>query len=455
MADMVFEDHNQELEALCNEFRANNKIAPENFELYQVKRGLRNPDGTGVMAGLTRICNVHGYLIADGERIPDAGKLTYRGIDVSEIVDGCIAEDRFGYEEVAWLLLFGQLPNKTQLKRFGTILNSYRELPEYFAEDMIIKAPSKNIMNKLARSVLALYSYDDDPDDTSLENNMNQAIQLIARMPTIMTYAYQVKRRHFDKQSMYFHPIDPTHTTAQAILNAIRPDRVFTDEEAKLLDLCLILHAEYGGGNNSTFTARVLSSTGTDIYSAISAAIGSLKGPKHGGANHRVMLMMNDIMENVHNWEDETELGNYLEKIVRGEAGDHSGLIYGMGHAVYTLSDPRAVILKTKARKMAGERDMLKKFDLFERVEKLSPDAFAKIKGEKKVISANVDFYSGLIYEMLGLPSDLYTPLFAISRIAGWCAHRIEEMETCGRIMRPAYRSLSKNVDYTSINNRN
>ena len=455
MADMVFEDHNQELETLCNEFRANNKIAPDNFELYQVKRGLRNPDGTGVMAGLTRICNVHGYLIADGERIPDAGKLTYRGIDVSEIVDGCIAENRFGYEEVAWLLLFGQLPNETQLKRFGTILNSYRELPEYFAEDMIIKAPSKNIMNKLARSVLALYSYDDNPDDTSLENNMNQAIQLIARMPTIMTYAYQVKRRHFDKQSMYFHPIDPSHTTAQAILNAIRPDRIFTDEEAKLLDLCLILHAEHGGGNNSTFTARVLSSTGTDIYSAISAAIGSLKGPKHGGANHRVMMMMNDIMENVHNWEDETELANYLEKIVRGEAGDRSGLIYGMGHAVYTLSDPRAVILKGKARKMAGERDMLKKFDLFERVEKLSPDAFAKIKGEKKVISANVDFYSGLVYEMLGIPSDLYTPLFAISRISGWCAHRIEEMETCGRIMRPAYRSLSKNIDYTSINDRN
>jgi citrate synthase len=455
MAEKVLEYHDPELENLCNEFRANNKIPPEKFELYQVKRGLRNPDGTGVMAGLTRICNVHGYLIADGERIPDAGKLTYRGIDVEDIVDGCIAENRFGYEEVAWLLLFGQLPSQSQLTSFCNIINGYRELPEYFAEDMIIKAPSKNIMNKLARSVLALYSYDDNPDDTSLENNMSQAIQLIARMPTIMTYAYQVKRRHFDKQSMYFHPIDPSHSTAQSILNAIRPDRVFTDEEAKLLDLCLILHAEHGGGNNSTFTARVLSSTGTDIYSAISAAIGSLKGPKHGGANHRVMMMMNDIMENVHNWEDETELSAYLEKIVRREAGDHSGLIYGMGHAVYTLSDPRAVILKTKALKMAGERDMLKKFELFERVEKLSPNAFAKIKGESKVISANVDFYSGLIYEMLGLPSDLYTPLFAISRIAGWCAHRIEEMETCGRIMRPAYRSLSKNEQYIAIDKRN
>ncbi|HEX3039887.1 MAG TPA: citrate/2-methylcitrate synthase [Caproiciproducens sp.] len=452
---MILEDHNPKLEVLCDEFRANSKIPPEKFELYQVKRGLRNPDGTGVMAGLTKICNVHGYLIADAERVPDEGKLTYRGIDVRDIVNGCSAENRFGYEEVAWLLLFGQLPTGSQLKAFSNLINNYRELPEYFAEDMIIKAPSKNIMNKLARSVLALYSYDENPDDTSLENNMSQAIQLIARMPTIMTYAYQVKRRHFDKQSMYFHPLDPSHSTAQAILNAIRPDRSFTDEEAKLLDICLILHAEHGGGNNSTFTARVLSSTGTDIYSAISAAIGSLKGPKHGGANHRVMMMMNDIMANVHNWEDETELENYLEKIVRGEAGDRSGLIYGMGHAVYTLSDPRAVILKEKALKMAGERDMLKKFELFQRVEKLSPTAFANVKGDTKVISANVDFYSGLVYEMLGIPSDLYTPLFAISRIAGWCAHRIEEMETCGRIMRPAYRSLSKNVPYTSIDSRN
>ncbi|MBW7571580.1 citrate/2-methylcitrate synthase [Caproiciproducens faecalis] len=455
MAEIVLEQDNPGLKSLCDEFRANNKIPPEKFELYQVKRGLRNPDGTGVMAGLTTICNVHGYLIADGERIPDEGKLTYRGIDLRDIVEGCIAEKRFGFEEVAWLLLFGELPSTEQLQTFCKTLNSYRELPEYFAEDMIIKAPSKNIMNKLARSVLALYSYDENPDDTSLQNNMRQAIQLIARMPTIMTYAYQVKRRHFDKQSMYFHPIDPSHSTAQAILNAIRPDRVFTDEEAKLLDLCLILHAEHGGGNNSTFAARVLSSTGTDIYSSMAAAIGSLKGPKHGGANHRVMMMMNEIMENVHNWEDETELENYLEKIVRGEACDHSGLIYGMGHAVYTLSDPRAVILRTKAHKMAEERNMLKKFELFERVEKLAPNAFAHVKGEMKVISANVDFYSGLVYEMLGIPSDLFTPLFAVSRIAGWCAHRIEEMETCGRIMRPAYRSLSKSKPYISLDQRN
>ena len=314
------------LEELCGEFRANSKIDPDKFDLYQVKRGLRNPDGTGVLAGLTLICNVHGYLIDDSEKVPDEGKLTYRGIDIADIVEGCIKEDRFGYEEVAWLLLFGKQPTRTQLEKFCKVLNEYRELPEYFAEDMIIKAPSKNVMNKLARSVLALYSYDEDPEDSSLENNMLQAISLIARMPTIMTYAYQVKCRHFDKESMFFHPLDPSHSTAEAILNAIRPDRQFTDEEAKLLDLCLILHAEHGGGNNSTFTTRVLSSSGTDIYSTISAAIGSLKGPKHGGANHRVMMMMQDLMDHVQDWKNEDEVESYLEKIVKkeGYAKEHA-----------------------------------------------------------------------------------------------------------------------------------
>jgi citrate synthase len=442
------------LQALCDEYRANNKISPDKFELYNVKRGLRNPDGTGVMAGLTLICNVHGYLIADGERVPDKGKLTYRGIDLNDIVNGCVAENRFGFEEVAWLLLFGAQPTRTQLARFMQVLSSCRELPEYFAEDMIIKAPSKNVMNKLARSVLALYSYDSNPDDPSLENNMRQSIQLIARLPTIMTYAYQVKRRHFDKKSMYFHPIDPTQSTAESILNAIRPDRVFTDEEAKLLDICMMIHAEHGGGNNSTFTTRVLSSTGTDIYSSIAAGIGSLKGPRHGGANHRVMMMMNELMATVKDWEDEDEVCAYLEKVLRGEAADHSGLIYGIGHAVYTLSDPRAVILKKQAEKLAGEKGMLPKFELFKRVERLAPKVFAKVTGKSKVMCANVDFYSGLVYEMLGIPSDLFTPLFAVSRIPGWCAHRMEEMETCGRIMRPAYRSLSKSRPYVPIGQR-
>jgi citrate synthase len=443
-----------ELEELCEEYRKNNRISPENYDLYNVKRGLRNPDGTGVMAGLTLICNVHGYLIADGERIPDEGKLTYRGIDINDIVDGCVKENRFGFEEVAWLLLFGKLPTKEQLARFSKVLSANRELPEYFAEDMIIKAPSKNIMNKLARSVLALYSYDSNPDDPSLENNMRQSIQLIAQLPTIMTYAYQVKRRHYDKKSMYFHPIDPTQSTAESILNAIRPDRVFTDEEAKVLDICMMVHAEHGGGNNSTFATRALTSTGTDIYSAIAAGIGSLKGPRHGGANHRVMMMMTELMGEVKDWEDEDEVSSYLEKVLRGEASDHSGLIYGMGHAVYTLSDPRAVILRTHTRKLAAERGMLKKFELFERVEKLAPKVFTKVTGKTKVMCANIDFYSGLVYEMLGIPSDLFTPLFAVSRIPGWCAHRIEEMETCGRIMRPAYRSLTKSGIYIPIDQR-
>lgn len=454
MGNNLLDSLGSELETLCGEYRANNRIDPDNFDRYEVKRGLRNPDGTGVMAGLTLICNVHGYLIDDGERIPDIGKLTYRGIDLNDIVEGCSAENRFGFEEVAWLLLFGTQPTSEQLNNFRRVLSDNRELPEYFAEDMIIKAPSKNVMNKLARSVLALYSYDDNPDEASLENNMRQSIQLIARLPLIMTYAYQVKRRHFDKESMYFHPIDPKQSTAESILNAIRPDRAFTDEEAKLLDICMMLHAEHGGGNNSTFSARVLSSTGTDIYSAISAAVGSLKGPRHGGANHRVMMMMNELMEQVHDWEDEDEVSAYLEKVLRGEVCDHSGLIYGIGHAVYTLSDPRAVILRQKAKKLAAERGMLKKFELFERVERLAPAVFARVTGKTKVMCANVDFYSGLVYELLGIPSDIYTPLFAVSRIVGWCAHRMEEMETCGRIMRPAYRSLSRNVPYVPIGKR-
>ena len=442
------------LESLCEEYRAHNRIPAELFDKYQVKRGLRNPDGTGVVAGLTNISNVHGYIIEDEEKTPDEGRLIYRGIDLRELVEGCVRDNRFGFEEVEWLLLFGKLPSKEQLERFNRTLNENRELPSYFAEDMIIKAPSANIMNKLARSVLALYSYDPTPDDPSLENNMRQSVELIARLPTIMTYAYQVKRRYYDKESMYFHPLCPEHHTAEAILRALRPDTQFTDEEAKLLDLCLMLHAEHGGGNNSTFTTRVLSSSGTDIYSTIAASIGSLKGPKHGGANHRVMTMMHEIMEQVQNWENEDEVEAYLEKILRKEAGDGSGLIYGIGHAVYTLSDPRAVILKEKAGNLAREKGMEREFNLFQLVEKLAPDAFARVKGSSKVVSANVDFYSGLIYQMLGIPEDLFTPLFAVSRIGGWCAHRMEEMFTGGRIIRPAYRSLTRFQPYVDLKDR-
>lgn len=439
---------------LCAEYRANNAISKDEYDYYRVKRGLRNQDGTGVIAGLTHVCNVHGYLIDDGDKVPDEGRLSYRGMSVTDIVNGCRAEGRFAFEEVVWLLIFGKLPDKRQYGRICQLLYENRELPEYFPEDVIMKNPSKDVMNKLARAVLTLYSYDDDPDDLSLENNMRQSISLIARMPAIMTYAYQVKRRHFDKKTMFFHPFEPEHSTAEAILNALREDRRFTREEAELLDLCMVLHAEHGGGNNSTFTARVLSSAHTDIYSTIAAAIGSLKGFRHGGANHKVCQMMADIMRNVQHWDSDDEVEAYLERILRREAGDKSGLIYGVGHAIYTLSDPRAVELKKQAKKLAAEKGYGDQFALYERIERLAPAAFKKVTGNKKVICANVDFYSGLVYEMLGIPEDLYTPMFAVSRIAGWCAHRIEELTTGGRIIRPAYRALLTEQEYVPLEER-
>lgn len=445
---------NEKLSELCREYQRYNGFNAQDFLTYGVKRGLRNPDGTGVMAGLTNICNVHGFMMADGERIPDKGRLTYRGIDVNDIINACIEEDRFGFEETAWLLLFGSLPTETQLKHFRDIIGSFRELPDNFVEDMILKSPSKDIMNKLARSVLVLYSFDDNPDDTSLENIMRQSIRLIACLPTIMTYAYQVKRRAFDKQSMFFHPVDLTLSTSESILRALRFDMKFTDSEAKLLDLCMILHAEHGGGNNSTFSTRVLSSSGTDTYSAIAAAIGSLKGPRHGGANLRVRTMMNELKEEVKNWKDEEEIYRHLGAVVRKEKSDHSGLIYGFGHAIYTLSDPRAEILKKTAEKIAVEKNMTDEFELYKTVERLTPKVLSEVKKSDKVICANVDFYSGFVYDMLGIPSELFTPLFAVSRIAGWCAHRIEEVTYGGRIIRPAYRSMVHHKKYIPIAER-
>ncbi len=447
-------DFTNRLSQLCEEYRQNNGFTQEDYTTYNVKRGLRNPDGTGVMAGLTRICNVHGFLVDDGVKIPDEGKLTYRGIDVNDIIDACIAENRFGYEETAWLLMFGKLPTKEQLEMLKYFLAEARDLPENFAEDMILKAPSRDIMNKLARSVLAMYSFDDNPDDNSLENIVRQSISLIACLPTIMTYAYQVKRRHFENKSMYFHPIDKSLSTSESILHALRPDCHFTDSEAKLLDLCMILHAEHGGGNNSTFTTRVLSSSGTDTYSAISAAIGSLKGPRHGGANVKVKHMMDELLDNIKDLTDEEEIADYLGKIITKDAGDGSGLIYGFGHAIYTLSDPRAKILKKNAKKLSAEKGMTDIYEFYKKVEKLVPSVFENVKGSKKVICANVDFYSGFVYDMLGIESDLFTPLFAVSRIAGWCAHRIEEITYGGRIIRPAYRSMVKSTSYVPLDER-
>ncbi|MGN1203070.1 MAG: citrate/2-methylcitrate synthase [Eubacterium sp.] len=442
------------LSSLCSELDKNNSIKKTDYDKYQVKRGLRNSDGTGVMAGLTRICSVEGYYILDGERIPKDGKLSYRGYDINDIVNGCLNDDRFGYEEVVWLLLFGDLPTAQQLIGLREVIAECRTLPDEFVEDMIMKNASKDIMNKMARSVMGLYSFDENPDDISIPNVLRQSLQLIAQMPTIMNSAYQVKRRAFYNKTMFLHPIRKEQSTAEYILNQIRADRKFTHEEAKLLDICLMLHADHGGGNNSTFSTRVLTSSGTDTYSAITAGFGSLKGPRHGGANLRVAAQMREIMEALPDSTDPAQVKDYLVKILNKEAGDKSGLIYGMGHAVYTKSDPRAVILKKSAKKLAFEKGFEKEFKTLENIELLTPQVFAEVKGIEKVMCANVDLYSGLVYKVLGIPEDLYTPLFATARIAGWCAHRLEELTSGGKIMRPAYKSVSHTRKFVDIGQR-
>ncbi len=440
--------------SLCEQVKEKNRIAPEKLANYDVKRGLRNADGTGVLAGLTNICNVHGYVLDEGEKMPVEGELTYRGYNLNDLVNGSYGRGRFGFEEVTFLLLFGSLPTAEQEAQFSKFLADRRELPEYFAEDMILKAPSSNIMNKIARSVLAMYSYDDNPDETSVENVLRQCIGLIAKLPTILGYSYQVKRRHYDKESMYFHPLVPGLSTSETILRTIRADASYTPEEARLLDLCLMLHAEHGGGNNSAFTARVLTSSGTDTYAAISAAVGALKGPRHGGANLKVTEMLEDIKRHVRDWNDEDEVAAYLTKMLRREAGDGSGLIYGMGHAVYTLSDPRAVILKREAARMTEQKGFGDEFRLLETVERLTPTLMKEVRGQDKAMCANVDMYSGLVYRSLGISEDLFTPLFATARIVGWCAHRIEELLTGGRIIRPAYKPSGKMREYIPLEQR-
>lgn len=443
-----------DINSLYEAYTANNKIDPKYYEKFNVKRGLRNPDGSGVMAGVTNICNVHGYVINEGEKSPDEGKLVFRGYNINDLVSNVVAENRFGYEEIAYLLLGGKLPTEHQLENFRELLDNNRELPEGFFEDMILKAPSKNIMNKMSRAVLALYSYDDVPDNTEVKHEVDTAVSIIAKMPVIMVSAYHVKQRYYNHKSMFMHPLIPGQSTAETILSMLRPDRQFTDEEAKLLDVMLMLHAEHGGGNNSTFTCRVLTSSGTDSYAAYSAAIGSLKGPRHGGANHKVIQMHQYIKDNVKNWDDEGEVADFLRKILRKEAGDGTGLIYGMGHAVYTLSDPRAVILKQNAAKMAIGSEFEAEYRLLEMIERLTPELFKEVKGDEKKMCANVDMYSGFVYKMLGIPEDLFTPLFAVSRMAGWCAHRFEESMTGKRIIRPAYKSVSKEKAYIPLNNR-
>ncbi len=432
----------------------NNKIKISMYEKYNVKRGLRNKNGSGVLVGLTEIGDVHGYIIDENENIPVKGRLRYRGIDIKDIVEGFQKEKRYGFEETAFLLLYGELPNKIQLKQFCHVLDNNRSLPDGFTENMILKAPSSDIMNKLARSVLVSYSYDNSPEGRQLRNILRQCIELIARFPTMVAYGFQAKEHHFKGKSLYIHPPKLGVGTAENFLHLIRPDSRYTMIEAELLDLTLVLHAEHGGGNNSAFTTHLVSSTDTDVFSSIGAAVGSLKGFKHGGANICVQNMMNDIMKNVKDWTNEKQVSDYLIKIIQKKAFDRTGLIYGMGHPVYTLSDPREVILRNHAYRLAKEKGREEEYRLYRLIQKLTPRIYKEKKKTNKIISANVDFYSGFVFSMLDIPPDLFTPLFAIARIAGWSGHLLEERISGGKIMRPAYKNISKSLKYVPINKR-
>jgi len=447
-------NHEALLEELTRQAEKHNRIPLDLFQKYSVKRGLRNEDGSGVLVGLTEIGDVHGYIIDEGDIIPDEGRLIYRGINIMDLVAGLRKESRPGFEEASYLLLFGDLPSRRQLEQFTALLGESRALPNSFTEDMILKAPSHDVMNKLARSVLVMYSYDPDPDDVGLKNVLRQSIELIARMPTMAAYGYQAKRHYFDGQSLFIHNPRKDLNTAENLLHLMRPDSRYTRLEAETLDLALVLHAEHGGGNNSTFTVRVVSSSATDTYSAIAAGIGSLKGPLHGGANLKVREMMENIKTNVKDWKDEEEVRAYLTKILRKEAFDRAGLIYGVGHAVYTLSDPRAILLQEKAAELAVAKGLETEFGLYRIVARQAPEVFKKEKNSNKVVAANVDFYSGFVYQMLNIPTEMYTPIFCIARTAGWAAHRIEELVSGARIIRPAYRDVLKNRPYLPLAER-
>ena len=429
-------------------------IDTERFTKYDVKRGLRDLNGKGVLAGLTNISDVRAKEIIDGVEVPAHGRLFYRGYDVKDLVTGFTKDNRFGFEEITYLLLFAKLPTEEELSSFRKILAGYRSLPTSFVRDIIMKAPSKDMMNTLARSVLTLYSYDDRADDVSLPNVLRQCLQLISLFPLLSIYGYQAYCHYHDGKSLFIHQPDPSLSTAENILHILRPDSSYTPLEAKLLDIALVLHMEHGGGNNSTFTTHVVTSSLTDTYSVIAAAIGSLKGPRHGGANIKVVHMFEEMKQEVKDWSDEDEVSSYLKKLLHKEAFDHAGLIYGVGHAIYSKSDPRAVILKSFVEKLSVEKGLQKEFALYSLVEKLAPQVIAQERQMYKGVSINVDFYSGFVYHMLGLPLELYTPIFAMARISGWSAHRMEELANNGKIIRPAYKPIGEDKVYIDIQDR-
>lgn len=430
------------------------QIPSELFRRYSVKRGLRNEDGTGVLVGLTEVGEVFSYYIDDGEKVPAEGKLFYRGIPLSDIANSFWEERRFGFEEVCFLLLLGELPTADELNLFRETLASLRGLPDNFVEDTIFKSPSRDVMNKLARCVLGLYAHDEEADDIHPQNVFRQSLELIARFPVLISYAHMAKQHYIDGKSLFIHAPDPKLSTAQNILRLTRPDGHFTEMEARVLDLAMVVQAEHGGGNNSTFTCRAVTSTGTDTYSAIAAAIGSLKGPQHGGASKKTYNMMQDLKKSVRNWRSESELRAYLTALVERKAYDRKGLIYGIGHAVYTLSDPRTILLRDYARGLAYEAGREEEYELYLSVERLAPQILKEAKGSDKPICANVDFYTGFIYDLLNIPVDLYTPIFAAARIPGWCAHRMEELISGGRIIRPAYKNVQQRRAYTPMSER-
>lgn len=429
-------------------------IDSELFTKYDVKRGLRDINGKGVLAGLTTISDVRAHKYVNGEQIPIHGELFYRGYNVKDLIAGITADNRFGFEEITYLLLFDQLPNKAELAAFRSTLSTYRSLPTSFVRDIIMKAPSKDMMNTLARSVLTLYSYDDRADDTSLPNVLRQCLQLISLFPLLSIYGYQAYHHYHDGESLFIHPPKSELSAAENILHILRPDSKFTPLEARILDIALILHMEHGGGNNSTFTTHVVSSSLTDTYSVMAAAIGSLKGPRHGGANIKVVQMFDVIKEEVKDWKDEEEVAHYLQRLLNKDAFDHAGLIYGVGHAVYSKSDPRAVIFKSFVQKLSEEKGLQDEFALYSLVERLAPQVIADTRKIYKGVSINVDFYSGFVYDMLQLPMELYTPIFAMARIVGWSAHRLEELANNGKIIRPAYKPVGEDHVYTNLNDR-